>query len=85
MSSIPDLLKAKKKLWISLGVVLFLVFVLSNIPAIWGAWVLSRGTGLAMSGVTGSVWNGKASLASLQMCGQEHSLGQLSWQLNPLS
>lgn len=85
MSSIPDLLKAKKKLWISLGVVLFLVFVLSNIPAIWGAWVLTRGTGLAMSGVTGSVWNGKASLASLQMNGQEHSLGQLSWKLNPLS
>lgn len=85
MSTFPDLLKAHKKLWITLGVVLFLVFLLSNIPAIWGAWVLTRGTGLSMSGVTGSVWNGKASLASLQMNGQEHSLGQLSWKLNPLS
>lgn len=85
MSTFPDLLKAYKKLWIGLGVVLFLVFVLSSIPAIWGAWVLTRGTGLSMSGVTGSVWNGKASLASLQLNGQEHSLGQLSWQLNPLS
>jgi general secretion pathway protein N len=85
MSTFPDLLKANKKLWISLGVMLFLVFVLSSIPAIWGAWVLTRGTGLAMSGVTGSVWNGKASLASLQLNGQEHSLGQLSWKLNPFS
>jgi general secretion pathway protein N len=85
MSTIPNLLNAYKKLWITLGVVLFLIFVLSNIPAIWGAWVLTRGTGLAMSGVTGSVWNGKASLASLQMNGQEHSLGQLSWKLSPLS
>lgn len=85
MSTFPDLLKAYKKLWISLGVALFLVFVLSNIPAVWGAWVLTRGTGLAMSGVTGSVWNGKASLASFQLNGQEHSLGQLSWQLNPLA
>lgn len=85
MSTFPDLLKAHKKLWIGLGVLFFLLFVLSNIPATWGAWVLTRGTGLAMSGVTGSVWNGKASLASLQLNNQEHSLGQLSWKLNPLS
>ncbi len=85
MSTFPDLLKTRKKLWIGLGTVLFLVFVLSNIPAIWGAWVLTRGTGLAMSGVTGSVWNGKASLASFQLEGQEHSLGQLSWKLNPIA
>jgi len=85
MSTFPDLLKAHKKLWIGLGVLFFLIFVLSNIPATWGAWVLTRGTGLAMSGVTGSVWNGKASLASLQLGGQEQSLGQLSWKLSPFS
>ena len=85
MSTFPDLLKAHKKLWIGLGVLFFLIFVLSNIPATWGAWVLTRGTGLAMSGVTGSVWNGKASLASIQLSGQEQSLGQLSWKLSPLS
>lgn len=85
MTTFPDLLKTRKKLWIGLGTVLFLVFVLGNIPAMWGAWVLTRGTGLAMSGVTGSVWNGKASLASLQLEGQEYSLGQLSWKLNPVS
>lgn len=85
MSTFPDLLKAHKKLWIGLGVLFFFVFVLANIPATWGAWVLTRGTGLAMSGVTGSVWSGKASLASLKLNNQEHSLGQLSWELNPLA
>lgn len=85
MSSFPDLLSARKKLWIGLGAALFLAFVLANIPAVWGAWVLTRGTGLAMSGVTGSVWNGKASLASVQLNGQEHSLGQLGWKLTPLA
>ncbi|WP_039916862.1 type II secretion system protein N [Cellvibrio mixtus] len=85
MSTVPDLLKAYKKLWISLGVLFFLIFVLSSIPATWGAWVLTRGTGLAMSGVTGSIWNGKASLASVQLSGQEQSLGQLSWKLSPFS
>lgn len=85
MSTVPDLLKTRKKLWISLGAALLLIFILSNIPAVWGAWLLTRGTGLSMSGVTGSVWNGKASLASMQLNGQEHSLGQMSWKLGPLA
>lgn len=85
MSPVPVFLKTHKKLWIPLGVALFLVFVISNIPAIWGAYLLTRGTGLALSGVTGTVWNGSASLASLRQPAQEYSLGQLSWSLSPLS
>ncbi len=79
------LLKTHKKLWIPLGVVLFLVFVISSIPAIWGAYLLTRGTGIALSGVTGTLWNGRASLASVRTVDQEYSLGQLSWSLSPLS
>lgn len=85
MSRLPALLKTHKKLWISLGVTLFLVFVISSIPAIWGAYLLTRGTGVALSGVTGSLWSGQASLASMRMTDKEYSLGQLSWSLNPLS
>ena len=66
MSRLPVLLKTHKKLWIPLGVILFLVFVISNIPAIWGAYLLTRGTGVALSGVTGTLWNGRASLASVR-------------------
>jgi len=85
MSHLSVLLKNHKKLWISLGIILFLVFVISNVPAIWGAYMLTRGTGIALSGVTGTVWNGRASLASVRTTSQEYSLGQLSWNLRPLS
>lgn len=85
MSRLPVLLKINKKLWILLGAGLFLVFMISNTPAIWGAYLLTRGTGVALSGVTGSLWNGRASLASVRTTAQEYSLGQLSWSLSPLS
>ncbi len=85
MSRLPVLLKTHKKLWIPLGVGLFLVFAISNIPAIWGGYLLTRGTGVALSGVTGSLWTGRASLASVRTASQEYSLGQLSWSLSPLS
>jgi general secretion pathway protein N len=85
MNPVPALLKTHKKLWISLGVGLFLIFVISQIPAVWGAYILSRSTGLALSGVTGTVWNGRASLASLPTPEREYSMGQLSWKLKPFS
>ncbi len=85
MSRLPVLFNNPKKLWVPLGIVLFLVFVISNIPAIWGAYMLTRGTGISMSGVTGSLWNGRASLASVRTAEREYSLGQLSWRLSPLS
>lgn len=77
--------KLNKKLFIGVGVVLFLWFVLTSIPAIWGGYFLTKGTGLALSGVTGTLWNGRASLASVTHQGKEYSLGQLSWSLRGLS
>lgn len=85
MSRLPIVLRAHKKFWIPLCIILFLVFVISNIPAIWGAYLLTRDTGVAVSGVTGTLWNGRASLASVRTNNQEYSLGQLSWSLSPLS
>lgn len=74
-----------KKWFVGAGVILFLWFVIANIPAIWGAYFLTRGTGLALSGVTGTLWNGRASLASVQHDNREYSLGQLGWTFKPLS
>lgn len=85
MSRITTVLLSRKKLWIPLGVVCFLVFAIASIPATWGGYFLTRGTGLALSGVTGTLWDGRASLASLRTPTREYSLGQLSWQLRPLS
>lgn len=85
MTLITSSLSAHKKLWISLGLALFLVFALTRTPASWGGYLLTRGSGLALSGVTGTLWDGRASLASLRTPNREYSLGQLSWRLKPFS
>lgn len=85
MSRLTAVLKSRNLFWIPLGLVLFAVFAIANIPASWGGYFLTRGTGLALSGVTGTLWNGRASLASYRTPVREYSLGQLSWQLRPLS
>ncbi len=73
-----------KAFWISLGLVAWLYFVISHIPAAWGAWLLTRGGDLAITGPTGTLWNGRASLASIKIKGVDHSLGQVSWTLDVL-
>lgn len=86
ISSLPfHRLPNSRRWWIFLGVGLFLFFLFRQIPATWGAYALTRGTGLSLSGITGSVWNGRASLASVRLQYGEHSLGQLTWKLSPLS
>lgn len=78
-------LNVSKKFWITLGVIVWLYFVVSNLPAVWGAYALSRGGDIAMSGVSGTVWNGRASLVSVKIKGTDHSIGQLTWKLSILS
>jgi general secretion pathway protein N len=82
--AIPKL-NANKNFWISLGVIVWVYVVLSNFPAIWAAYAFTRGGDLAMSGVTGTAWNGRASLASIKIKGVDHAVGQLTWKLSPLS
>lgn len=72
-----------RKGWVLLGLILWLVFVISKIPAIWGAYAMTQGGQLALSGVNGTLWSGQASLASFKVDGRDYSLGQLSWELNP--
>lgn len=78
-------LNASKKFWITLGVIVWVYFVVSNFPAVWGAYALSRGGDIAMNGVSGTIWNGRASLASVKVKGVDYSLGQLTWNLKLLS
>lgn len=86
ISSLPfHRLPNTRRWWILLGVGLFAFFLFRQIPAAWGAYVITKGTGLSLSGITGSVWNGRASLASVKLQYGDHSLGQLTWKLSPLS
>jgi len=82
--AIPKL-NANKNFWISLGVIVWVYIVVSNLPAIWAAYALTRGGDVAMSGVTGTAWNGRASLASIKIKGVDRPVGQLTWKLSPLS
>ncbi|RYY73573.1 MAG: type II secretion system protein N [Gammaproteobacteria bacterium] len=82
--AIPKL-NANKNFWISLGVIVWLYVVISNFPAIWAAYAFTRGGDVAMSGVTGTIWNGRASLASMKIKDADRAIGQLTWKLSPLS
>lgn len=78
-------LNASKKFWITLGVLVWLYLVVSNLPAVWGAYALTRGGDIAMNGVSGTVWSGRASLVSVKIKGLDQSIGQLTWKLNVFS
>lgn len=75
----------KKSRWIIFGVSLFIIFSLSRVPAEWGAWLLTRQPGLAMSGISGSLWKGQANVASLTIEGKTYTLGKLQWDLQLMS
>lgn len=78
-------LNVSKKFWISLGVILFLYFVVTSLPAVWGAYALTRSGAIAMNGVSGTLWSGRASLVSVKINAVDYSLGTLTWKLEPLS
>jgi len=71
--------------WLLALLVLTLLFALARIPASWGAYVMTQGNGLGMSGLSGSLWRGSASMTSVEIDGQPYSLGRLQWRLNPWS
>lgn len=85
MNGLIEKLPKGTRWWVIVGLILFAYFLLRQIPATWGGYALTRGSGLALSGVTGSFWSGKAALASVNLEKGPLSLGQLSWQLKPLS
>ena len=74
-----------KNFWIATALILWLYFAISHIPAIWGAFFMTKAGNLAMTGVNGTIWSGSASLVSVKVKQIDYSVGQLSWKLEPLS
>jgi len=81
----PSVSTIKKSRWIIFGILLFTLFALTRVPAEWGAWLLTRQPGLAMSGISGSLWKGQANVASLSVEGKTYTLGKLQWDLQLMS
>ena len=72
------------KVWLGVmvGAVSYIIFMAMQAPA---SWVIQRAQqqlpGLAISGVTGSLWRGQAS----QVNYQDQQIDKASWALNPLT
>lgn len=71
--------------WILFAALLWLAFVVARIPASWGAWLITNSGEVGISGVSGTLWQGRAGMASIHIDGRDYSLGELTWQLQPLS
>jgi len=71
--------------WIIVAVIIWLAFVVVRIPATWGAWLITNSGDVGLSGVSGTLWQGRAGMASIRIDGQDYSLGELTWQLLPTS
>lgn len=71
--------------WLILLLVLAVVFALTRIPATWGAYFITQGNTLGMTGVNGTLWDGRASMTSIEIDNIAYSLGELHWQLEPWS
>lgn len=71
--------------WVVLLVVLALGFAVSQIPATWGAHLMTQGSTLGMTGVNGTLWQGRASMTSIEIDNTHYSLGELRWHLQPRS
>ncbi|GAB1258609.1 GspN family type II secretion system protein ExeN [Aurantivibrio plasticivorans] len=69
--------------WIILLVIFWSVLVIKNIPAQWGVWFANPPA--QMSGVSGTLWAGKAATVVLPYPNGAFSLGEFSWSLRPLS
>lgn len=69
--------------WLLLLLILTLVFAITQIPATWAAYLMTQGNTMGMSGVSGTAWQGRASMSSVEIDGIPYSLGELRWQLSP--
>ncbi len=75
-----------KLIWIPVTLLLWLAFVISQTPAVWGAWLITRASDqIALSGISGSLWQGQASMSSIRLEGETYSLGELNWRIHPTS
>lgn len=66
-------------------VFLFLGLVIARTPAEWGAWAVHRAAPqVVLSGVTGTLWSGRAASAQVIIEDQLLDLGTLEWTLRKL-
>ena len=64
---------------IVIGVIIYLVFLLVYLPANWLVSIAPLPNNVAISGAEGTLWQGQASLVTID----QRQIEQVSWQLSP--
>jgi general secretion pathway protein N len=66
--------------------VYFIITVVVRTPAEWGAWIALKAVpGLSLTGVSGSLWSGRAGSAQVAVNGHTLDLGTVQWDLDAWS
>lgn len=78
-----------KKAWllyVPLGLFLYLLFLVIELPASWFAWGLNRYTNgsVRLDPIAGSLWHGTGRLVIYYPRSMAHDFGQAEWRINPL-
>jgi len=70
-------------LYVALGVLSYVLFLLVGLPAAWMSWAVARASAgaVTIASPTGSFWRGHGQLHA----GTTQSLGRLEWRIHPLS
>ena len=79
-------MKKRWPLYVIFGVVLYLFFLIIELPASWFAWGLhkySHGT-VQLDPIAGSLWHGNGRLLIYYPRTTPHNLGNVQWRINPL-
>lgn len=69
-------------LYLTFGLLSYLVFLLATLPAAWLSWAVARVSNgaVAITAPSGTFWRGHGELQA----GASQSLGRLEWSVNPL-
>lgn len=76
----------KKRVWLTATLLLTAFLVVKTFPATWVIYAVQKAApGLQVSGVSGSLWEGRAQYSQWVSNGRSLPLGELSWRLQGLS
>jgi len=75
----------KRRTWIFTGIIVWLVLVITAIPAVWAMYIVQSAVpGWRADSISGNFWQGRAENSQLNIDGKPLDLGSLQWRLQPL-
>jgi|GEM_PF-4822035 len=76
----------KKRVWITVIIILTLILIVRAIPAAWMVHLIQQSApSLKVQGVSGTLWKGEINNSAIQERGGVFPLGKVDWSLSPFS